>query len=195
MRLEIFCRTSEGSSWLCRIARAPERPLEPHWKVMGEQAGRWFPLYQPARRNWPLHAGRSKGARPLPGYGSVHTCNLCESTLRDMSPIQLTTIPTRGPFFSSEVLRSPSRGPLRGPGEHQLFSSSEVLQPFDTAKPLGMVFRWFEIMQGADSCAATKRRREPFRLVLAFKSKLSSGRAESPIIASSMRLAAARRER
>ena len=21
---------------------APERPLEPHWKVMGEQAGRWF---------------------------------------------------------------------------------------------------------------------------------------------------------
>ena len=77
---------------------------------MGKKAGRWFPLCQPARRNWPLHAGRSKCARPPPKYGSLHKYNLCESTLRDMSSTNPTTIPTRGVFFSFGSSTLPSQG-------------------------------------------------------------------------------------
>src|SRR5882672_6002975 len=44
LRLEIFCRTSEEAEWL----GAPERPLEPHWKVMGERLADGFSA-EPAR--------------------------------------------------------------------------------------------------------------------------------------------------
>jgi hypothetical protein len=105
---------------LAKWLGAPERPGAP-LEGDGEKAGRWIPQCQPARRNWPLHAGRSKLTGPLSGYGSVHKCNLCDSMFRDISSTQPTIIPTRGLLFFSEVLRSPIAKGMSAPREHLLF--------------------------------------------------------------------------
>src|SRR5215510_9031847 len=86
---------------------APERPLEPHWKVMGEEAGqRLICVSLPAAIGACTLADRRNDVHCL-RYGPHISAINPSVRFVIRPPNQPTIIPTRGPFFSAEVLRSP----------------------------------------------------------------------------------------